>query len=310
MSEWSVALDKQVALWSHCAPYTSFDDMRLRAWELANLDGEIQTPDEVIGDTTIQSLFFHLLKLSPQHVALYYFAPDTCQMLKQVAGSYPLITPAPPETCFLSDLGFWYFAEPLIDSAPLDANHRPLRMVLWHRSRTQKILTFVGLLDDPHAPLPLIFGVWPEASTIQQSLDDYDENPPSAPSAENEQATRAMMQTTMQTLGATVSFCHQRIFLDRREPADRAARRRAVAEGVEVPSDVHVMTLRRTMPHDATGTRDVEWNWRWWVRGHWRNQAVGMGRQDRVPVFVAPYVKGPEDRPMKPAAQTIYSVTR
>lgn len=309
MSVWSIALDRQVDLWRHCQPYSSFDDLREHAWELTNLDGEVSTPDEIIGDTTMQAIFFHLLKLSPHHVPLYYFSPETCQLLRQAGGSYPVETLVPPETCFLSEMGFWYFTEPFADSAPLDAQARPLRMLLWHRSAQYRLLTFVGLLDDPHAPLPLIFGSWPADYTIQQAVDDYDDGTMET-DPRNWEATRRMLLTMMQHLGATISFCHQRVFLDRREPADRAARRRAESHGIDVPPDVHVMMLRRAVPHDTTESRDVDWSCRWWVRGHWRQQAVGPGRQDRTPVFIAPYVKGPEDRPMKPMMPSVYVVTR
>jgi len=36
---------------------------------------------------------------------------------------------------------------------------------------------------------------------------------------------------------------------------------------------------------------------RWVVRGHWRNQACGKGRQERRPTWIEPYWKGPEGAP-------------
>src|SRR5574342_1225771 len=309
MSVWSIALDRQVDLWRKCSPYSSFDELRREAWVLSNLDGEVVTPDEIIGEESMQALFHRLLTLSPQHVPLYYFSPETCQMLRQAASSYPVDMTPPPDSCFLSELGFWYFTEPFTASTPLDAFERPLRMLLWHRSSTHKLLTFVGLLDEAHAPLPLFFGSWPASYTIQQAIDNFDTNTVQDDEGKFEK-TQAMLRIAMQYIGATISFCHQRVFIDRREPADRAARRRAQAQGIEVPSDVHVMMLRRAVPHETEGTREVDWSWRWWVRGHWRQQAVGPGRQDRVPVFIASYIKGPEDRPMKPGGPSVYVVTR
>jgi hypothetical protein len=42
----------------------------------------------------------------------------------------------------------------------------------------------------------------------------------------------------------------------------------------------------------------VEWSRRWMVRGHWRLQPYGPERALRRPVWIDPYVKGPEDKPL------------
>lgn len=36
----------------------------------------------------------------------------------------------------------------------------------------------------------------------------------------------------------------------------------------------------------------------WWVSGHWRQQACGPGRRDRKPIWIDPYLKGPEGAPI------------
>jgi hypothetical protein len=44
----------------------------------------------------------------------------------------------------------------------------------------------------------------------------------------------------------------------------------------------------------------VEWSKRWMVRGHWRLQPYGPrnGPQQRKAIWIDPYVKGPEDKPL------------
>lgn len=42
---------------------------------------------------------------------------------------------------------------------------------------------------------------------------------------------------------------------------------------------------------------------RWWVRGHWRQQAWGKGRKLRKPVYIAPYTAGAKDAPVDPRPQ-------
>lgn len=83
------------------------------------------------------------------------------------------------------------------------------------------------------------------------------------------------------------------------EMPDRPARRRS--ERVKLDPKVTVVKLRRLRepsdhePGDGTGR---EWHHRWIVGGHWRNQPFGPGRSLRRPVWIAPYVKGPEGKPL------------
>jgi len=67
------------------------------------------------------------------------------------------------------------------------------------------------------------------------------------------------------------------------------------------PRDVTIIELRR--PQGAPGPGDAgatgrHYRRRWWVEGHWRQQACGPGRSQRKPVWIAPHVKGPADAPL------------
>ncbi|MCT6736575.1 hypothetical protein [Rhodococcus qingshengii] len=51
----------------------------------------------------------------------------------------------------------------------------------------------------------------------------------------------------------------------------------------------------------VTGTqnrRSPEFSRRWWVTGHWRQQACGPKMADRKPIWVSPYIKGPDGTPL------------
>ena len=57
------------------------------------------------------------------------------------------------------------------------------------------------------------------------------------------------------------------------------------------------------------GALPVDWQWRWSVAGHWRDQwypADGVHR----PKFIESYVKGPDDKPLKPASSKIFVAER
>ena len=61
-----------------------------------------------------------------------------------------------------------------------------------------------------------------------------------------------------------------------------------------------IVELRRPirLPNDKTeGTSDRQFSRRWWVGGHWRQQAGGpQPNSQRRPTWVAPYIKGPQEQ--------------
>lgn len=81
---------------------------------------------------------------------------------------------------------------------------------------------------------------------------------------------------------------------------NRAQRRRAIKRGRLEPADLTVIMLRRVEHHrsDADGA-PVDWQHRWIVNGHWRNQWHPRQRVHRSK-WIAPYVKGPDDAPLIP----------
>lgn len=82
----------------------------------------------------------------------------------------------------------------------------------------------------------------------------------------------------------------------------RPAARRAAGAGFTLPEDgtILVIRLRRTERTESDPDHehgDVNWASRWIVRGHWRqiqNRETGRRRA----IWIHPYIKGPEDRPL------------
>lgn len=92
----------------------------------------------------------------------------------------------------------------------------------------------------------------------------------------------------------------QRIIVSSRYTPMRAARREAQRVGLEDPSTVQVIELRRPrsrpQEHEELGSQR-EWSHRWIVGAHWRNQwypSEGRHKQILIPA----YVKGPDDKPL------------
>ena len=91
----------------------------------------------------------------------------------------------------------------------------------------------------------------------------------------------------------------------------RANRRSLHRETALDDPHIKVITLRRTQHTNGQsegGSR--EWACRWLVKGHWRSQYY-PGAKTNKPLWIMPYVKGPQDKPLKRSnGIALYHVTR
>lgn len=88
-------------------------------------------------------------------------------------------------------------------------------------------------------------------------------------------------------------------------------RRRYIPPGPgDITTGVNLVSLRENaarLPTEEPNEGEKKWGLsvRFMVRGHWRNQACGEKLGQRRPVYVAPYLKGPEDAPLK-SSETVF----
>lgn len=95
-----------------------------------------------------------------------------------------------------------------------------------------------------------------------------------------------------------LSFLQQRIMVPSRYSISRATRRRMSNLRVET-RDVNVIKLRALTYYAHKGEgEEIDWQCRWIVRGHWRHQWYPSIRKHQ-PIFIAPYIKGPENKPLR-----------
>jgi len=82
------------------------------------------------------------------------------------------------------------------------------------------------------------------------------------------------------------------------------------------PTGVKVIALRRRAARHGTDVEPSsessrEYSVQWVVGGHWRNQPHGPGRSARKLVYINPYIKGPEDKPLKEVTfKKVFAVMR
>jgi hypothetical protein len=96
------------------------------------------------------------------------------------------------------------------------------------------------------------------------------------------------------------SMLGQHIALTETSKAPRPSVKRWQRKHGHEPEDIVVVTLRRPTGHhgDDAPSGGVDWTHQWIVDGHWRNQPYGAAHSLRRLQWIAPFIKGPEDKPL------------
>lgn len=132
----------------------------------------------------------------------------------------------------------------------------------------------------------LVGGMWNRGESLLERVAQHDADDP-----------QHVFRLCLPVFAQLMVMANQRISETSSELLPRPMRRR----GVAAPSEgaVRVVHLRRRTK-ESDGEQDVidvDWSHRWVVRGHWRQQWY-PSRNVHEPIFVSPYVKGPEDKPL------------
>lgn len=120
--------------------------------------------------------------------------------------------------------------------------------------------------------------------------------------------------TNLMAVALWASFClfvKQRILVTRSQLAERHTRKRLERERWGATPLVRVVELRskEARRHPAVEPVEREWSCQWVVRGHWRQQFYPSKHQTQ-PIWITPYVKGPENKPLRPPRATVFAVVR
>lgn len=107
----------------------------------------------------------------------------------------------------------------------------------------------------------------------------------------------------------TLRLMQQRIAVSHTERASRPQRRAAERSGWN-DREVQVVRLRRERgeAHEPSG-QDANYSHRFVVGGHWRNQWYPSGQVHRQ-IWISPYVKGPDDKPLVVKPRRAYTWDR
>jgi hypothetical protein len=204
--------------------------------------------------------------------------------------------------------GFWWFEAPL--ALPLwngDAN--PLRALAWYplidETSGYGVLEIMFWVEEPKvqvAPLPTAILPWRLTHTHQQAIE--------AVGAHYHRPHADRERRKFELFAAGLAFLEQQLLVAGKEQVERHTRRRCARQGLPVP-ELRVIRLRRQQQTSRTDVEHepVDWSCQWIVRGHWRQQPY-PSKHTTQPVWITPYVKGPEDKPLKPPRATVFAVVR
>jgi len=116
--------------------------------------------------------------------------------------------------------------------------------------------------------------------------------------------------TLVSFLVATFNFLEQQLLEAAITALPRQQLRQAVRKGHA--TTVNVIRLRRKYTQHPTdpNVAPTSYDFQWLVRGHWRKQPYrSKGPDFYKHIFIQPYVKGPDDKPLK-GTDRVYAIVR
>lgn len=242
-----------------------------------------------------------------------YIAAEVQPLILAGARQMPLSWSLEPSLVF-SNTGFAWFEHPVV----VEHGNIPLSAVgwtpIWHtgvapitgandvalESEDGLIIVFYG---HPKAPemLPMPITIMP--LTVSKTLEEH---------FDREFSTvfeKAATQDKVCLFAALLTFLHQRLLIREERQVPRQWRRRNRRDSW-ARDGVTIIKLRLVERLKGTGALvPVEWTCRWLVSGHWRQQWYASTRRHR-PVWITPYIKGPEDKPLKEPRGLLFAVVR
>lgn len=313
MSEYDIALDCQVdwaSFWSSESGRSLFRALAEAVSKKREGKGEKYFRELV--DYDVDELQLTLMPIT--YGECYYWSPQMLEIVRSAAGSLP-DSWALMKQHIPSVSGFFYFAKEINEHCKamgwtaLKQEGDAAALYVDNTSMPDfNAVSLTSFLTNPEFPRPI-----PARTTMHlgESIKDWKMAAVYEANRLNADVNDVGGHVQSVRLFATMlTFLQQRILVPSRWSVGRATRRRIATyiREDEEPS-VNVIRLRNILrrPQETEGEA-VVWNCRWIVRGHWRDQWYSsLGRHQ--PLFIDPYVKGPEDKPLRNPSR-LFAVVR
>ena len=246
-------------------------------------------------------------KRSLETAETYYWSPPICDVIAHTAATIPDWTLLPE--LLPSPAGWFYFARPLPFPSRENTSVR-ISAISWARHEECVFFIVWWRLDDMGkfrvCGLPMGAHPWGWRRSAEQcrQLSALDYDSPDDTGLRNGRDELNIIATCM-------AFLNQRILITPQQRAERHAVKRLERDGWTHEPLIRVVELRRkaSQSRPSDDPKTVEWSHQWVVSGHWRQQWYAS-LQRHQPIWIMPFVKGPEDRPLKAPRSKVFAVVR
>jgi hypothetical protein len=238
---------------------------------------------------------------------VFYVAADMTSLAIGAAASVPEITRA--ETTLATPYGFMVFEDPIGESVgqmePGPLKHRMLEESRGRLTDDGRIATPVQgfmwkVTEGPESRFVYAWLSWVRHNTlypIDWATLPFGEGVSGTLDAEERLGDELAVHDLEKRLWVTHILMQQRLAWSESLHPERPERRRWMRAGLP-PSDVGIVKLRRVVKAvEDESESSIAWTHRWLVDGHWRQQWYPSTSSNR-PVWISPYIKGPEDKPL------------
>lgn len=174
-------------------------------------------------------------------------------------------------------------------------------------NRTGVFVTFLS-----NRLVPTSFCMWPfgrSADFFEAPIHRLITGQEVPPPEQRDPAEKSIGLATGRRFLALLLFLDQKIVVPESRLGTRGVFRRAAAARLEKADQVRVIELRRSVERGAAGGSDFEYACRFLVRGHWRKQFYRSDGSHR-PKWIASFLKGPEDAPLRVPKRIVFKVDR
>ena len=231
---------------------------------------------------------------------VYFWEADIARAVQAAAVSYPL-----PRTMTLTlPAGFATFNAPVLSYGPtprLTVDRGEMSALAWRQIDNVRGMSWLMLytLDWNGAGVhPFDKVVWPPEALTPEERIGYDAE------------TLAYTEQLARFVFAASAFVQQRLAAPEPLPIARHVAKQAAR--VSIDSTVKTIVLRARDRAHEIGTGDSAaraYSCRWIVRGHWRQQFYAS-RGEHAARWIAPHLKGPDDRPLRTPKPEVFAVVR
>lgn len=242
---------------------------------------------------------------------LYWVSPDMCELLQHAWPKLPMTRMDP--AMLPSESGLVMFARPLVGTDTRSGEAIEYNAMLWGDSEVS--VHYAGptkmgvesMAYSGHATSISMWAKWEKWYPLGRT--DWPHGTETTGLFVPDGCTFEQYGSIVEDRLLLAAFCllsqQQNIVTTTEARPDNHARKRLARKKI-VAANVHLVDIKhRPSKPTPGGGRQVDWSHRWWVKGHWRTYHVGPGRKEERPVYIQPFIKGPDDKPLAPPSETV-----